>query len=230
MTESDWNSSADPQAMLSFLRNHEVSKRKLRLAAVVCCRRLEHLLTDSRSRDAIAVAEGYADDSVSEDVRVAAEQAVRVAIGLALQARQQSDDIPEMYSLAVRVANITVGPEENFGLDAMKALVSGCSLAARDASAALGGRQSLTTEIAALLREIVGNPVPRVVFDDAWRTSDVLAMARGMYETRDFGALPIMADAIQDAGCEEVGILDHCRGPGPHVRGCWVVDLVLNKT
>ncbi|MDY3562094.1 hypothetical protein R5W23_003540 [Gemmata sp. JC673] len=50
-----------------------------------------------------------------------------------------------------------------------------------------------------------------------------------MYESRDFSAMPILADALQDAGCDRADILDHCRGPGQHVRGCWVVDLVLNK-
>jgi hypothetical protein len=50
-----------------------------------------------------------------------------------------------------------------------------------------------------------------------------------MYDSRDFGAMPILADALQDAGCDNEDILDHCRGPGPHVCGCWVVDLVLGK-
>jgi hypothetical protein len=80
-----------------------------------------------------------------------------------------------------------------------------------------------------LLRDIFGNPFRPVTFDTNWRTSDVTAMARGMYETRDFGAMPILADALQDAGCENTAVLDHCRGPGPHVRGCWVVDLILGK-
>jgi hypothetical protein len=50
-----------------------------------------------------------------------------------------------------------------------------------------------------------------------------------MYDSRDFSAMPILADALQDAGCTDEAILTHCRGPGPHVRGCWCVDLVLNK-
>ena len=50
-----------------------------------------------------------------------------------------------------------------------------------------------------------------------------------MYETREFGAMPILADALQDAGCDNRGILDHCHEPEPHVRGCWVVDLLLGK-
>ena len=77
--------------------------------------------------------------------------------------------------------------------------------------------------------EHFGDPRRPVAIDSGWRTSTVLALARGMYESRDFGAMPILADALQDAGCDSDDILNHCRGPGPHVRGCWVVDLVLGK-
>jgi hypothetical protein len=80
-----------------------------------------------------------------------------------------------------------------------------------------------------LLRDIFGNPFRPATFDPAWRTSTVVAFARQMYESRDFGAMPILADALQDAGCDSDDILNHCREPGPHLRGCWVVDLVLGK-
>jgi hypothetical protein len=80
-----------------------------------------------------------------------------------------------------------------------------------------------------LLRDIFGNPFRPVTFSSEWRTDTVLTLARQMYASRDFGAMPILADALQDAGCENDDILNHCRGPGPHVRGCWVVDLVLGK-
>ena len=69
-----------------------------------------------------------------------------------------------------------------------------------------------------------------MIFDPAWRTDTALSLARVMYESRDFSAMPILADALQDAGCELADILDHCRGTSPHVRGCWVVDLVLGKS
>ena len=80
-----------------------------------------------------------------------------------------------------------------------------------------------------LLRDIFGNPFRKVKFNKKWRTDTAIALARQMYESRDFGAMPILADALQDAGCDNEGVLNHCRGPGPHVRGCWVVDLVLGK-
>jgi hypothetical protein len=79
------------------------------------------------------------------------------------------------------------------------------------------------------LRDIFGNPYRPVTFSPEWRTDTAVALARTMYETRDFSAMPILADALQDAGCCNEDILNHCRGLGPHVRGCWVVDLVLGK-
>jgi hypothetical protein len=57
----------------------------------------------------------------------------------------------------------------------------------------------------------------------------VARLARGIYDDRAFDRLPILADALEDAGCHDTAILDHCRQPGPHVRGCWVVDLLLGK-
>jgi hypothetical protein len=81
-----------------------------------------------------------------------------------------------------------------------------------------------------LLRDIMGNPFRRVTFSRNWRTSTAIALAQQMYESRDFGAMPILADALQDAGCDNEDILNHCRDANAtHVRGCGVVDLVLGK-
>jgi hypothetical protein len=81
-----------------------------------------------------------------------------------------------------------------------------------------------------LLRDIFGNPFRPVAFDADWRTPPAVGLARSMYETREFGAMPILADALEEAGCDNPDILTHCREPGQHVRGCWVVDLVLGKS
>jgi hypothetical protein len=80
------------------------------------------------------------------------------------------------------------------------------------------------------LRDIFGNPFRPVAVDPGWLTSSVVELARGIYDQKAFDRLPILADALQDAGCDHPDVLAHCRGPGPHVRGCWVVDLVLGKT
>jgi hypothetical protein len=81
-----------------------------------------------------------------------------------------------------------------------------------------------------LLRDIFGNPFRPVTFDPEWRTTTALALAQGIYEERAFDRLPILADALQDAGCDNDDILNHLRDTTtPHVRGCWALDLVLGK-
>jgi hypothetical protein len=78
-----------------------------------------------------------------------------------------------------------------------------------------------------LLREVYGNPYRAVAFEEAWRTGAAMGMARQMYATGDFTAMPFLADALQEAGCENPDILKHCRAPVEHVRGCWVLDQLL---
>jgi hypothetical protein len=81
-----------------------------------------------------------------------------------------------------------------------------------------------------LCRDLFG-PLPfrTITCDPAWRTEHVLTLASTIYHDRDFGRLPELADALEEAGCSSADILGHCRGPGPHVRGCWVLDLLLGK-
>jgi hypothetical protein len=80
-----------------------------------------------------------------------------------------------------------------------------------------------------LLREVFGNPFRPVSVDPAWRTTDVRLLASGIYEEKAFERMPILADALQDAGCDSDELLNHLRGTGPHVRGCWALDLVVGK-
>ena len=85
-------------------------------------------------------------------------------------------------------------------------------------------------EHADFLRDLFGNPRKPSSFDPSWRTGTVLALAHQMYDGREFGAMPILADALQDAGCDNDDVLNHCRAANQvHVRGCFVVDLVLGK-
>jgi hypothetical protein len=98
---------------------------------------------------------------------------------------------------------------------------SAIATAYRDRGYWLGHFQALFADILAR---------PDVTFDPSWRTNTAVTLARHVYEAREFSAMPILADALQDAGCENADILGHCRDPnGVHVRGCWVVDLVLGK-
>jgi hypothetical protein len=91
-------------------------------------------------------------------------------------------------------------------------------------------------EQARLLREVLGNPFRPVTPDPAWLTPDVLSLAQAAYEHRKLprgtlepDRLALLADALEDAGCDSADLRGHLRGPGPHVRGCWAVDLVLGR-
>jgi hypothetical protein len=86
--------------------------------------------------------------------------------------------------------------------------------------------------LADLLRDIIGNPFEPVSLAPAWlawNDGTVRKLAEAVYQERRFGDLPVVADALEDAGCTDRDILNHLRGPGPHVRGCWVVDLLLGR-
>jgi hypothetical protein len=78
-----------------------------------------------------------------------------------------------------------------------------------------------------VLTDLVVTTLGPISFDPRWRTGDVLGLARGIYDDRAFNRIPILADALIDAGCDRSRIIDHCREPGPHYRGCWVVDAAL---
>lgn len=82
---------------------------------------------------------------------------------------------------------------------------------------------------AQLLRCIFGNPFRPITLDPSWLTPTVVSLTNQMYDSRDFSAMSILADALQDANCDNQDVLNHCRGPGPHVRGCWVLDLLTNR-
>lgn len=111
----------------------------------------------------------------------------------------------------------------NFASDKLS-LLNRLSLIASD----LPSSEEMAFQVA-ILRCLFGNPFRPVTVEPDWLTSDVVALAEGIYNNRAFDRLPTLADALQDAGCDNADMLDHCRGPGSHVRGCWVVDLVLGK-
>lgn len=79
------------------------------------------------------------------------------------------------------------------------------------------------------LRDIFGNPFRPVNADPFWLSSAVVALVEWIYQDRAFDRLSILADALQDAGCDNEDVLNHCRGDGPHVRGCWVVDILTGR-
>jgi hypothetical protein len=89
-----------------------------------------------------------------------------------------------------------------------------------------GTKRDEETWQSALLRDLFGNPFCPVPSNPSWRTPTIIGLAEELYTTRCFERMPEMAAALEEAGCGDERILDHCRGPGPHARGCWVLDLV----
>lgn len=204
MTEAEWLACTDPTQMLEFLRRTG-SYRKLRLFAVGCCRRVWTMLEDERSRDAVEVAERFADGLATEKERAAAWLAAHNAT----EARR---------GVAFAASNSALSKVENR---------SWCSRAASAAEAARihDGKEPQ----ADLLRCIFGNPFHPSTVERSLLTESVFTLASAIYEERAFDRLPILADALEESGCRDAAILAHCRGPGPHVRGCWVVDLLLHR-
>jgi hypothetical protein len=217
MTEREWDRAVYPVAGLHYFASRRPlpSQRKLRLFACACVRRVWHLLDDDRSRRAVEAAELYADDQVT----------LRKLAG-ACRAARQVDGAAGSAAAAAAALNLhqLVSRDQGPQLTHVVAAAAEASQAGGSSSGKLRRQQKAQAE---LLRDIFGNPFRPVTFSPDWRTDTAVALARTMYESRDFSAMPILADALQDAGCDNADVLDHCRGPGPHVRGCWVVDLVL---
>ena len=217
MTEAEWLACEDPMPMLAFLSGCG-AERKMRLFTVACARLVWDRLTEDITRDAVAAAERCADGVPWET-----------------ELKQFCDALyrhPVERGRAARANGFTLWTSEELAayFTALKATAARCGLAQWSSGIAWPQAVTLTgPQQPALLRDIFGNPFRPVTFSPNWRTDTAVTRARTMYESRDFSAMPILADALQDAGCDSADILTHCRSDGPHVRGCWVVDLVLGK-
>jgi hypothetical protein len=246
MTEDEWLAAMHPHPMLDFLRG-TTSDRKLRLFACACCRRIWPALKRRGSRKAVETCEMYADNLATIEKLQAAHASAHDAFAR-VQWAAESDEETTPARAAIYLG---AGTDFHAALTADGAAATfGVKTRERDykrrkkAANAEGREEPIWDQYDAvyrtaqaeeartqtrLLRCVIGNPFRPVAFDPAWRTSTAAALAEQMYASRDFGAMPILADALQEAGCEDAAILSHCRGTGPHVRGCWVVDLVLGK-
>jgi hypothetical protein len=217
MTEAEWLACAEPRRMLEHLRR-KARHRKLRLFACACCRRAWHRITHPFSREAVEVAERYADRQVKDVDRERVTQAMRVLCGPGCSAA---------YSTPFHVVRSTRLTFIDGIIAAEHAVFAVTGVRNRgDNPAAEDGERAAQAE---LLRDVFGNPFRPVVLDTALWPSTVVQLAAAIYEERAFDRLPILADALEESGCTDAAILDHLRSPGPHVRGCWVVDLLLDN-
>jgi hypothetical protein len=203
-----------------------IDERKLHFFALHCCRLAWPALADDRNRRAVDAAERFlAGMAGAAELAAAAEQAddARVEANDAFDAGGHSVEL-----LARRQAAQAAAVSVAHGFNPSLITKVRDALAFRGHIRGRADLESLLAGMADALRDIFGNPLRPAAFDPAWSTSDAIALARQMYESRDFGAMPVLADALQDAGCDCEEVLSHCRDAKQlHVRGCWAVDLVL---
>jgi len=216
MTEAEWLACEDPQPMLEYIGN-KASDRKLRLFAVACCRQVQHLLVDKQSRVAINVAERYAEGLASNEELARADRAV-----LDLGNADDSD-------CEANLARATTAYVASRGALMAASFTLLYSVDQPSNSRDWSRQKSDLIQRRALLNDIVGNPFHPARIDLTYLTPPVTNLAQAIYDDRTFDRLPILADALEDAGCTNQDILAHCRGGGEHVLGCWVVDLLLAK-
>jgi hypothetical protein len=238
MDENEWLVCRDQASMLELLRG-KASDRKLRLFACACCHAIDHLLTDERLPHTLQIAEQFAEgQATTEDRQAARRQAERIC--------RQSQVIPgrnPYMILAARdaAAAVTCAASKMAYFAAASAAQSVVRAMMR---AALAGRRNISLsepgEVATghivrktqatLLHDLFGPlPLRPISLDAALLTPTVTALALSIYTDRNFSDLPVLADALEESGCTSEEILSHLRGPGPHCRGCWPLDLILGK-
>ena len=230
MTEAEWLRCTDPGPMLEFLSGR-ASERKLRLFACACCRRVWHLLTDERSRRAVEIMERDADGAAgNEDLYLAVVGAESVANRRTTEAVGAAEEAAA--SAAFAALNATL-PDAARAADYCAANAASAVYHAATAASAPSAADARAAERSGqvrLLWEVFGNPfrLPALSLDVlAWNDGTPPRLARAIHDECAFDRMPILADALEDAGCDDADILNHCRGPNVHVRGCWVVDLLL---
>jgi hypothetical protein len=220
MTESTWLSCQEPQKMLLFLWNSgKAGERKLRLLACARCRRAWRLLTEVRSRTAVETAERHADALAGEDEREAGREPARQVVYEMIMAQRFEE------AAVARDAWLALEPATERVIHYMQ---PGSPF---DPELDDAGPECR------LIREVFKNPVHPVAFDPSWRTPTVRALAERAYLERQLPAgtldarlLAVLADALEEAGCDNQEMVLHLRQQGAaHVRGCWCVDFLLEK-
>jgi hypothetical protein len=244
MNEAEWLACTDPQKMLEFLNESgNLSDRKQRLFDCACARRIWHLLRDEKARRAVEIAERFADDLVTVDdlretqaavLAAAHAKATEAVLGAAQAKASVLPGTPDSYDVLSAAAGTAW--EYRSGADpllhaaqaiAWEGLLKNGPAERRTAKKKLLEERKVQ---AGLLRDIVGSPSrPTRALDYPWVTDKARMLGQRIYDNTAFDRLPELADTLTQAGCDDAKLLGHCWLPGPHVRGCWVVDLILGK-
>ncbi|AMV27919.1 hypothetical protein VT84_26180 [Gemmata sp. SH-PL17] len=210
MTEAEWLASKDACQMLWGDQRTNFSPRKLRLFACAVSRRLWNRFDQEDIHRAVELAELVADER-------APANKLQPACDAAFKSVRRREAIRAPWAAA-----------NSAYPDAWHAAAA-CATQAGMTGLRKAG-------VTAIFREVFGNPFRAVTLDRRWLTADVVALARSAYEERalpsgelDSVRLAVLADAVEEAGCSDASLLDHLRSPGPHVCGCWGLDLLLGK-
>jgi hypothetical protein len=235
MTETEWLACTNPMELLRWL-GRRAGKRKRRLFGCACCRRVWHLIPDERSRAAVVASEQFADGLVSEADLEEARRQARLA-------HEDFEACGPPYERLYTTAACVCAVKRNAG-DAVHAWYGAVS-ALQMAGLGRRGEQgpgnpfysAITQSVwdaertvqSHLVRDLFANPFAPPALDPAWRDRTVQELALGIYEEHAFDRMPILGDALEDAGCHDTVILSHCRDDRIHARGCWLLDQILGK-
>lgn len=225
MIEAEWRACTDPQKMLEFLRG-KVSDRKLRLFACASCRQIWPLFRGvSRNKEAVIVSERFADSS-----------ATRVELK-AVRKRSRGCEVAttrlDAFEAAAETAGAAAYTVRLLAIDypGRDPIIAGCTT---HTMAADRLAEEQTIGQCSFLRDLFGPFLFRPITIDpgwlSWNDGTIPKLAQSIYDKRAFDRMPILADALEEAGCDDADILQHCRQPSEHVRGCWVLDLLLGKS
>jgi len=227
MIEQEWLECDDIPKLLEYLIGR-ASSRKFRLFGCACCRRIWHLLVDERCWNAVGVAERYADGlATEEEMHLARKAMVQCRTETALRPGSPAVD---SWAFAAAEAVLFDTPFWNPGAASRGAFTAAWTAAeAAWRGAGEEGPEAEARRQLPLFRDIFENPYRPGWVDPAWQTPQVITVAEAIYEERAFDQLPVLADAVEDAGCPDANLLEHLRGPGPHTRGCWPLNLLLGK-
>jgi hypothetical protein len=251
MTEADWLEWTNPESLMFELEGLarsgavRLSDRRLWLYMAACVRRVWHLLPNEQYREGVLTAERFADCRVDAGEFARIAEQVNTLATLEEERGALSEPFGEAWSPACAACAVAfLLTEVPRGWEARTATGWAADAVADrrwldEPEGKLRWQQAKAQEEAAqakLLRDIFANPFHRTTFQATWRTSTVNALALAAYEERhmpsgqfDTVGLGILADALEEAGCDNADLLGHLRGPGPHVRGCWAVDLAAAK-
>jgi hypothetical protein len=255
VTEAEWLAATEPRPMLDHLKS-QASIRKLRLFEVACCRRIWQFITNAQCRAVVEITDRSADAPVDVEAVLALnydrltddcggpDEPQRTAYMVAghvgysfVRGIHGFPPLTEAQGLPYALSEW----QDAVGTAEGAARVVALSRRARAKRATSQARDVAEEALQCqLLRDLFGDPFrPAPEFRPdwlLWNGGAVRTLAEAAYEERqlpegtlDPARLPILADALEDAGCTDAELLGHLRGPGPHVRGCWALDRILGK-